>query len=177
MGAPRVAHDMERDQPTGGIGGVLADKPIQAGKFTAIVLAIGLGVAGFFRLVDARGLVGDPLLGDGQFLALILLPLVSLGLVAVVFAETLVAGYRLVRSDRPIGERARGRTGYRLVRGAEAAIAVAGVLLMAGALPPLFAGSTPGPAGVGLMLLLFVVGLAILVASLVRSGAELFVWA
>ena len=103
--------------------------------------------------------------------------MVSLGLVAVVFAETLVVGYRIVRSDRPFGERFRDRAGYRLVRGAEAAVAVVGVVLTVGALGPLFAESTPAPAGVGLMLGLFVVGLGILVASLVRSGAELFVWA
>lgn len=176
MGPRGEFNDMEQDHQSGGLANLLADKPLQASKFAAIVLAIGLGVAGFLRFVNVQSLVGDPILGDGQFLALILLPLVSLGLVAVVFAETLVAGYRLARSDRPIAERTRDRTGYVLVRAGEAAIAVTGVLLMASAVPPLFAESTPAPAGVGIMLLLFVVGFAILVASLVRSGAELFVW-
>ena len=149
--------------------------PLQTGKFVGVLLAVVLFVGGFLRLLDGA-LAGDSLLGDGQFLALVLLPVVGFGLVAVVFLETLVAGYRVVRSDRSVGEQLSGRGGYVLLRGLEAGIAVLGVLVMSSALPSLFAESTPAPIGVGIMLLLAVVTLAILFASLVRSGAELFVY-
>lgn len=167
---------MTGHDPSVGLPGVVRQKPVQAGKFVGVLLALALAVAGFFRLVDARGIVGGPTLGDGQFLALVLLPVVGLGLVILVFVETLVGGYRSLRSDRPLGEQVAGRGGYLVVRGVEAGAAVLGVMLMGAAVPTLVAESTPGPAGVGVMLLLFAVGLGILCASLVRSTAELFVY-
>lgn len=151
-------------------------KPLQAGKFVGVLLALVLGVGGFLRLVDARGLVGSPVLGDGQFLALLLLPVVALGLVVVVFLEALVGGYRSVRSERSLGEQVDGRVGYLLLRGTEAALAGLGVAIVVAAVPVLFAETTPAPAGVGLMLLLFVTGLGVLCVSFVRSAAELFVY-
>lgn len=155
---------------------VLTRKPLQTGKFVAILLAIGLAIAGFFRVIDAQAFVEGPLLGDGQFLALVSLPLASLGLVIVVFAETVVDSYRRLRSDRSVGDLLAGAPGYLLIRGVEAALAVGGVAIMASAVPPLFTQNTPAPAGVGLMLLLFVVGLGVFLASLVRTTAELFVY-
>lgn len=155
---------------------VITEKPLQASKFLGILLVLALGVAGFFRILDARSLFDGPVLGDGQFLALIAIPLVSLGLVCLVFVETLVTGYRVMRSDTPISEQVSGRGGYILLRGAEATIAVVGVTLMVAALTPLFASSTPAPAGVGIMLLLFAVGVGILIVGFVRSAAELFVY-
>lgn len=160
----------------GSLPSVVRRKPLQAGKFLVILVSLLLGVAGFFRIVDARALVDHPLLGDGQFLALILIPLLSLGLVGLVFAETVVWGYRLLRSEESIGDWTAGGIGYLLIRGAEAVVALVGVAIIVTALPPLFAESTPAPAGVGIMLLLMAVGLAILVTSLVRSAAELFVY-
>lgn len=155
---------------------VISAKPLQVAKFVGILLSLALGIAGFFRLIDARAMLDGPLLGDGQFLALVLLPVVSLVLVIVVVLEALVTSYRLVQSDASIMEYFDNRISYLLLRGVEAAIAILGVALIAAALPPLFADSTPGPAGVGIMLLLFVVGIGILLASLVRSAAELFIY-
>lgn len=165
---------------SGSVGGILSvfrRKPVQAGKFVAILLSVVLGVGGFFRIINATAIVGNPLLGDGQFLALVLLPLVSLGLVLLVVAETLVTGYHVIRSDESLTERIAGRAGYTLLRGAEAGIALIGVTIMITALPVLLAEATPAPAGVGIMLLLLAVGLAILFTSFVRSSAELFVYA
>ena len=159
----------------GRLSSAVRRNPLQTGKFVGILLAVGLFVGGFLRLVDGV-LAGDSLLGDGQFLALVLLPVVGVGLVAVVFLETLVAGYRVVRSDRPLGEQASGRAGYVLLRGLEAGVAVVGVLVGSSALPTLFADSMPAPIGVGVMLLLAVVTLGILFASFLRSAAELFVY-
>lgn len=150
--------------------------PVQTAKFVGILLALTLAVAGFFRVIDARALGGGPVLGDGQFLALVLLPLVSLGLVVVVFVETVVSAVRSLRSERPLGDQLAGRVGYLLLRGGEAGMAILGVLLIITAAPALVAESTPAPAGVGIMLLLFAVGFGILCASLVRSAAELFVY-
>ena len=161
---------------TGPVPGVLADKPLQTGKFVGILLALVLGLAGFLRIIDARGIVDNPLLGDGQFLALLLVPLVSLVLVCVVFLETLVAGYRSVRSDASVTEQVRGRIGYLLLRGVEAGIAVLSVIVIVGTVPLLFAESTPAPIGVGIMLFVLLIGLTILIASFVRSGAELLIY-
>lgn len=155
---------------------VIKKKPLQAAKFVGILLSLVLGVGGFFRIINATAIIGDPFLGDGQFLALVLIPLVSLGLVVLVFVETLVSCYHSLRSDDSITEQLTGRSGYVLIRGAEAAMAIVGVTIIVAALPPLFAESTPAPAGVGIMLLLGAVGLGILFTSLVRSSVELFVY-
>jgi hypothetical protein len=91
-----------------------------------------------------------------------------------VFVETLVTGYRILRSDTAISEHVSGRGGYIVLRSVEALIALLGVTLMVTALPVLVAESTP--AGVGVLLLLFAVGIGILFVSLVRSSVELFVY-
>lgn len=151
-------------------------KPLQAGKFGGILLALMLGIGGFFRIINARPIIDGPMLGDGQLLALIFIPLISLGLVVLVFVETLITAYRSVRADEAIRDQLTGRAGYILLRGAEAGIAIVGVTIMFTALPVLFAESTPAPAGVGIMLLLMAVGLGILVTSFVRSIVELFIY-
>lgn len=166
---------MTTDAPIG-LPMTLRRKPLQTGKFIGVLLALVLGIAGFFRVIDATVLVDDPLLADGQFLALVLLPLVGLALVILVFVETMVAAARAVLSEDGVVLRVRGRPGYVLLRGAEAAFAVLGVLVMASVLPVLVADSTPAPAGVGGMLLLAAVAVGILVASLARTTVELFVY-
>lgn len=158
------------------IPNAVREKPLQASKFVGILFIMALGVAGFFRILDAQRFLDGPAIGDGQFLAIIAIPIVSLGLVCLVFVETFVTGYRVLRSDTSISEQASGRVAYILLRSAEAAIAVVGVTLMVAAVPPLFAPSTPAPAGVGIMLLLFAVGIGILIVSFARSTAELFVY-
>lgn len=155
---------------------VVHAKPLQTAKFVGILLSLVLGVAGFFRLIDARAVFGGSPLGDGQFLALLLIPVISVLLVLVVVLETLVAGYRIVRSAASPGEQLSGRVGYLLIRGVEAAIALGGTTVIVTALPVLVADDTPAPAGVGVMLLLMAVGLGILVASFIRAGAEIFVY-
>jgi len=151
-------------------------KPLQTGKFIGVLLALTLAVTGFFRIIDARAIIQGPMLGDGQFLALVLLPPVSLVLVVVVFIETLVSGYRSLRSDQSLSDQVSGSVGYLALRGAEAGFAILGVATMGTAVPALIAESTPAPVGIGIMLLLFGVGFGILFVSLVRSTAELFVY-
>ena len=156
--------------------GAVRKTPLQAVKFVGILLALILAIAGFLRIIDAPAIADGPLLSDGQFLALVLLPLASLGLVVVVFAETVVSGYRSIQSDRSLREQMNGRYGYLVLRSVEAGLALLGVVIMFAATPSLFAESTPAPAGVGIMLLLFVVGFGILFVSFLRSTAELFVY-
>lgn len=164
---------MSQHEPSRGIRRTIARKPLQAGKFVGILLALLFGIGGFLRIFNLRAVIGHPTLADGQFLAIVLIPLVSLGLVVVVVLETIVDGYRSIRSDESIQQQLTGRPTYVLLRVIEAAIAVTGVAIMVAALPVLFAESTPAPAGVGLMLLLLVIGFAILLTSFIRSGVEL----
>jgi hypothetical protein len=137
----------------------LRRKPLQTAKLLGCFLSVVLGVGGFLRIIGARGPIDNPLLGDGQFLALVLLPVVSLGLVSVVFVETLATGYRCLRSDTSMGEQATRRIGYTLLRAAEAGIALAGVAVMALSVPVLLAESPPAPADVGILVLTLLVGL------------------
>lgn len=155
---------------------VVQRKPVQAGKFIGILLALTFGIAGFLRFINFTAVVGDPRLGDGQLLALLVLPLLSFGLVFVVFLETLVAVYHFIREDTPMTDRVTGRWGYFVLRGAESLIALIGVGIMVAVVPILFAASTPAPIGVGAMLLLGLVAVFILLASFARSAAELFVY-
>lgn len=156
-----------------GIRNAVENRPLQAAKFAGISLTLVLGVLGFFRIVSAEAVVDNPLLADGQFLVLIFVPLLSLALVCIVVLETVVTGYRLVRSDESIYDQISGQPGYVLIRSSEAAVALIGLTIVLLAAPVLFADSTPAPAGVGLMLGLLAVGFAIFVVSLVRSFAEL----
>lgn len=159
-----------------GLPSTVKRKPLQAGKFAGILVAIVLGVGGFFRIFGGRGIVDDPLLGDGQFLALVLIPLLSFGLVLVVLVETVVTGYRSLRADESVTEQLTDRISYTVLRSVEAVFAVVGAAIMLTVLPVLVADSTPAPAGVGIMLVAMAVGFGILFASLVRSFAELFVY-
>lgn len=167
---------MSHSASNSGLRSAVRRKPLQATKFLVIVLSLVVGIGGFLRIIDLSALVDGRLLGDGQLLALLLIPLVSLGLVFLVFIELLVTGYRALRAEEPITNQITGRTGYVLIRGAEAAIAIIGVMVIFAALPTLFAESTPAPAGVGILLLLMAVGLGILCTSLVRAATELFVY-
>lgn len=163
--------------PTGsrpaGACAAVGGNPLQAAKLGGISLALLLGSLGFFRVVDPRGVVGAHPLVDGQFLALLLVPLASLALVAVVLAETAVAGYRALRADASLRAQAADRPGYLAVRSVEAGVAVLGLVLVLLAVPVLLAAATPAPVGVGIMLGLLAVGVGILAASLLRSAAEL----
>jgi len=150
---------------------VIGEKPLQAAKFLGILLALVLSVLGFTRVLSGPGI-----LFDGQFLALVLTPLVAAALVVVVCLETLYTLSRVVRSDASLAEQISGRVGYVCLRTVEAVIGVGGVLFVASLVPTLVAESTPAPAGVGIMLVAMAIGLAILVTSLIRSSVELFVY-
>lgn len=158
------------------IQSVAREKPVQTGKLLSIVLALVFGITGFLRIIDISFMFGRGMIGDSQFLVLLLIPLVSIALVFVVFLETIVTLYRVVRSPSPIRTHLSGRVGYVGVRVAESVVAVLGIVLLISVVPVLFAPDTPSPVGVGIMLLLFLIGITILVASFIRTTVELFVY-
>lgn len=154
--------------------GPLTSHPLQASKLIGIVIGLLLGVGGVLRIISVAAVVDNPLLADGQFLGLVLVPLVGIGLVGIVILETAVTGYRILRSEDSVRTRAAGRLGYVLVRCLEAGVAIVGLLLIVTMGSALVAENTPAPVGVGLLFGLMAVGVAILLASLVRSVAELY---
>lgn len=152
----------------------ITNKPLQAGKLTGILLTLGLGIAGFLRLIPVNYSVDSPLLVDSQFLALIGIPLLSLVLVGVVILETFVAAIRLFRSDRSIRAHVPSNLWYALVRIVEAIVALLGVGLIVLGVGTLTSSSLPAPAGVGLLLGLMLVGIGVLFTSLLRTLVELY---
>ncbi len=150
--------------------------PVSTAKILFIALAILLGFTGFFRLVDLGVFINDPLLGDSQFLSLLFIPIVGIALILVVTAETIISAAKIVMSDRSIGEQIKERKGYLAVRATETGFALIGLLLMLSIIPVIFIENTPAPIGVGAMLALFVVGMALLFISLTRSIAELVIY-
>lgn len=138
-------------------------KPLQAGKLAAIVLTLPIAGAVIFGVVPYPGVLG-----------LFLLPLLGLGLVAVVVAEALSAGYRWVHGGRPATGWLGDRPVYWVVRALEvvaAVLPVAAVVFVVATIPD---GPMAGPGAIGLWMI--VVGLAVLVVvgSLVRTLAELY---
>ncbi|MFW6320430.1 MAG: hypothetical protein ACOC0Z_01155 [Halohasta sp.] len=152
----------------------LGHRPLQASKLIAVILGLLFGFVGTVRFLGAGRVVDGSVLADGEFLALVFVPVVGLAVIGIVSVETLHAGYRVLRAERSIQLQASGRVGYVLIRGIEAATAVVGLAVIAELAPRLFAYAMPAPTGVGPLFGLTGVGTAVLVASLVRSAAELW---
>lgn len=152
----------------------IKSKPLQAGKLAGILFTLGLGIAGFLRLVPIEYSVDSPLFVDSQFLALIGIPLLSLVLVGVVILETFVAAIRVLRSDRSIRSHVSSNIWYALVRLVEGTVALLGVALIVLGVGTLTSSSLPAPAGVGLLLGLMLVGIGVLFTSLLRTLVELY---
>lgn len=156
-----------------GLASVVSRNPLQAGKLGGILGTLVVSLAGAGRVIDAEPFISDAILADGRFLVVVLVPVLGVGLVGVVALETLAAGYRWLRADASIVDGIANRPGYALVRGVEAAVAVAGVAVLTALLVTLVVASVPAPAGVAMMLLLLAVGIAIVCASCVRTTVEL----
>lgn len=152
----------------------VAAKPLQAGKLAAIIGAFFFTIAGFLRFLPSNLLGSQPPFMDWQLTVIVLVPLVSLALVLVVTAETLVAIYRTARADERPTDRFADRPVYTLVRIGEAAVAILGTAGLIFAISTLAAEEMPAPAGVALMLLVLGISLLILAASLARTLAEYY---
>jgi sterol desaturase/sphingolipid hydroxylase (fatty acid hydroxylase superfamily) len=137
--------------------------PLQAGKLAAIVLVLLFSAGVFFELVPA-----------GSITALLVVPVLALGLALVVAAETAVAGYRTLRDGERLTDRLAARPTYSVVRAGEVVAALLPVVAFALVVAALPAGPMAGPGAIGLMFV--VVGLALVVfgGSLVRTLAEYY---
>ena len=139
-------------------------KPLQACK-----LAAGLGTL----LVTVLA-VFNPLPGNGWEI-LLLAPVIALGLVLVVTAETLVAAYHALRSDIRLTDQLSAQPAYTLVRTSEVAIPLVGTVAFVGWLNTLYIG--PNMAGPGAIYLLFVIlgGASLILATvLARTLVEYY---
>lgn len=152
----------------------VVEKPLQASKLTAISIALILSIGGFLRIIQPSNLITDPGLADGQLLALVLTPLVSLLLVCVICIETIHTGIRMLQSDLSIRQTLTARPGYALLRLIEAGVAFIGLGLIVIGLRTYVTEPMPAPAGIGLLLAFMAIGLAILIASLLRGLIELY---
>jgi len=138
-------------------------KPLQAAKLVAVAGTLGFGVLGAYRVLP-----------DQQLAALLTVPVVSLALALVVTAETLVAGYRLVRAGPAASDRLAARPAYTLVRGVEAvaaAFTVGGTVVVIERVPD---GPMAGPGAMGLLFVVVGLGLAVMGGSLLRTLTEYY---
>lgn len=138
-------------------------EPLQTCKLVAVVAVLLFAAGGAFGAIPARGLTG-----------LFLVVGLGIGLTLVVAAETLLAGYRFIRTDTALPDRLTDRPWYTVARAIEAV----SVVLVAGGFV-LFVTGLPDepPAGPGAIGVLFVVaGLAVVVlgGSLVRTLSEYY---
>jgi len=131
------------------------------------------GIGDFVRVISMDAVVDNPLT-DGQFLALVFVPVVGVAVIGIVTVEAVLTGYHVVCSDDSIRAQASGRLGYILIRTIEAGVAVVGLLFVVLTASTLFSYSMPPPVSVGLLVGLTAVSGAALIASLVRSVTELW---
>ncbi|MFA9515824.1 hypothetical protein ACERIT_01155 [Halopenitus sp. H-Gu1] len=141
----------------------LATKPLQACKLAVVIGTLVFAGLGFFRIVP-----------DQQLRVLLLLAVLGPALTLVVLAETLFAGYRVVRADDSPADRLTAHPAYTAVRAGEVIItllAAGAFVVIIGTLPdePL-----PGPGAIGLLFMGVVLGLVALGAILVRTLTEYY---
>lgn len=139
----------------------IRDKPLQALKLGAVLGVLGIGIAGFAGLLGGRGLDG--------LLYLAFFPMV---LLLVITGETLLAVYRLVRTDDPM-VRLTNRPRYTAVRAIEAIVTISA--------PGIFylliverGGEVVGPGAIGLLFIGVALGLLAFVAVLLRTLLEYY---
>lgn len=138
-------------------------KPLQAGKLVAIVLTLVFALAGIFGLLPGAGLT-----------ALLVVPIVSLALAAVVALETLWAAAVAVRTD---GLRTQGVTDrplYTIVRAGEVVVAIPAAVTFIGLFVTFTDGPMSGPGAIGLLFIGVGLGVLILSVSLVRTVGEYY---
>lgn len=136
-------------------------KPLQAIKLGAVVVLLGLGVAGVVGLVD-RGLD-----------ALLLLAFVPMLLALVVAGEALLAAVRVARAADP-GARFADSPVYTAVRVVEVVVAVVAPATFY-VLVVTMGSEVAGPGAIGLLLYGVALGSAALGAVLLRTLVEYYV--
>jgi hypothetical protein len=136
-------------------------KPLQALKLGAVITVVVFGLAGFVGLLPGQEL--------GGLLFLAFFPMV---LAAVVAVETLLAGYRLARTDEPVA-RLTARPAYTAIRGIEAVAAVLAPVTFYVLIVEI-GSETAGPSAIGLLFVGVGLGLVALGAVLLRTLVEYY---
>ncbi|MFC7046062.1 hypothetical protein ACFQH6_12140 [Halobacteriaceae archaeon GCM10025711] len=141
----------------------LRAKPLQAGKLVAVVVTLLYSTGVFFGLLPTRSVE-----------SLLLVPALGIVLVLVVAAETLFAGYRLLRADCPVTARLAERPAYSVVRIGEVlavVLSIGGFVFVVSRIPN---GPMAGPGAIGLLFVIVGLGVLILGGSLVRTLTEYY---
>lgn len=139
----------------------IRDHPLQALKLGAV-----LGILAF----ALAGVVG--LLPGGGFDGLLYLAFVPMGLSLVVAGETLLAGYRLARTDNPAA-RFTARRRYTTIRVLEVIVTI-GAPAAFYTLIVQIGGEVAGPGAIGLLFIGIALGLLAFAAVLLRTLAEYY---
>lgn len=139
----------------------IRDKPLQALKLGSVIVAITFALAGGVGLLPGRGLD-----------ALLYLAFFPMVLSLVVAGETLLAGYRLARTDDPAA-RLTARRGYTAIRVIEGVVTVGspGAFYL---LIVRIGGEVAGPGAIGLLFIGIALGLLAFGAVLLRTLAEYY---
>lgn len=136
-------------------------KPLQAFKLTAVIATLGFAFAGFVGLLGGRGLD-----------ALLYLAFFPMILAVVVVGETLLAGYRLARTDN-LAVQLTTRRWYTVVRLLEVVITVGapGIFYI---LIVEIGGEVAGPGAIGLLFIGIALGLLAYGAVVLRTLVEYY---
>jgi ABC-type polysaccharide/polyol phosphate export permease len=141
----------------------IRDKPVQACKLITIILTGLFVTGGVFGLIPNQGLN-----------SLFSVVYVSIGLVLVITAETLLSGFRSVGTDSSLADQFNNRPTYIVVRVIEilgAILSVGGLIFVIAMLPE---GPMAGPGAIGLLFIVAGLGALLLAGSLIRTVTEFY---
>lgn len=138
-------------------------KPLQACKLIGIVATLIFSVGVFSELIS-----------DPDVITLFLIPLLGLGLAIAIDAETLIVGYRSLRSGGPQKDLLADRPVYNIVRAVEVFLTILAVGIFMFIIAALPDGPMAGPGAIGLWFIMVGLGLLILGGSLVRTLTEYY---
>lgn len=138
-------------------------RPLQAGKLLAILAILVFSIGAIIGLVPGV-----------EITSLFLVPVLSIALAILIIAETVLAGYRSLRTDRSVTDWVADKPVYATIR----AVEVLAVGLSGGAfvyvIDSIPNGPMSGPGAIGLFFIVLGIAAVILGASLLRSLSEFY---
>lgn len=138
-------------------------RPLQAAKLAAIFVIVPVALGVIYGIVPHQGTT-----------SLFLIPLLSIALALVVFAETLFVGYRYLRVDGLQFDRSATGWVYLFVRLGEFVVVLASGVAFALIIRVIPEGPMAGPGAIGLWMLLVGLSLVVVIGSLVRTLTEYY---
>ncbi|QLG29810.1 hypothetical protein HUG10_19550 (plasmid) [Halorarum halophilum] len=138
-------------------------KPLQACKLIGIVATFVFSAGVFSELIS-----------DPDVITLLLIPILALGLAIAIAAETLIVGYRSLRSGGLQKDLLANRPVYSIVRAVEVFLVILSVGIFIFIITTLPDGPMAGPGAIGLWFIMVGLGLLILGGSLVRTLTEYY---